>query len=122
MRQAKTICTYPGCMRICDGGRCTQHPRKSWAGSTKNRSGDPFYSSKAWKDLRAAKLLANPLCECDTCKASGAVVAADRVDHIKPRCDYPELELDYDNLRSMSEAHHNRHTARQQMEKRRNRR
>lgn len=119
MNRAKSICTYPGCRTICDGGRCSKHPRKEWTGTSKNRSGDPFYSSHRWKELRALKLMNSPLCECDACKASNAVTPADRVDHIKPRCDYPELELDYDNLRSMSESHHNRHTARTQASNRR---
>lgn len=109
--KAKTICAHAGCMTVCEGGRCERHKHQQHTGTTKNRSGDPFYSSHRWKELRAIKLLYCPLCECDACKASGEVVPADVVDHIKPRCDYPELELDYDNLRSMSARHHNRHTA-----------
>ena len=112
MNKAKSICTAAGCMTICEGGRCSKHKRMQWTGKSKNRSGDPFYSSQKWKELRAYKLLTDPLCQCDACKASGACLPADRVDHIKPRADHPELSLDYDNLRSMSESHHNRHTAR----------
>jgi 5-methylcytosine-specific restriction protein A len=104
------ICCRPGCRRLTRDRHCEAHAKQT--GSSRNRSGDPFYNSTAWLKLRAAKLAADPLCQCEDCVATGAVVPASVVDHIKPRCDYPELELDYDNLRSMSEAHHNRHTAR----------
>jgi 5-methylcytosine-specific restriction protein A len=109
---AKRICSHPGCLTICQGSRCERHKREQHTNTTKNRSGDPFYSSKAWRQMRGRKLRANPLCECDECKATGAIVAASRVDHIKPRTEAPELSLVWSNLRSMSEAHHNRHTAR----------
>ncbi len=112
MIHARTICTAAGCHTITRGGKCEKHKKQQYIGTSRNRSGDPFYSSKAWKELRLAKLSADPLCGCDDCIRTGAVVPADRVDHIKPRCDYPELSLDWDNLRSMSESHHNRHTAR----------
>lgn len=115
MNSAKKLCPVPGCCAITSGGRCAKHKHTH---KSKNRSGDPFYNSRPWKRLRAAKLLASPMCECDDCKVSGALVPASVVDHIKPRCDYPELELDYDNLRSMSERHHNRRTARDEMKKR----
>jgi 5-methylcytosine-specific restriction protein A len=106
------ICPHPGCRTLVRGGRCERHQKQQHEGTSKNRSGDPFYSSKAWKDLRLAFLREHPLCECDECKRAGAVVAADVVDHIKPRCDHPELSLEWTNLRSMAAAHHNRHTAR----------
>ena len=112
MKEPLRICTHPGCRKLTDGGRCDEHKLKRYTNTTKNRSGDPFYGSAAWKRLRKAFLTEHPLCECDDCKRTGDCVAADRVDHIKPRCDYPELQLDWDNLRAMSESHHNRHTAR----------
>lgn len=83
---------------------------------SKNRSGDPFYSSKSWLQLRALKLSINPLCE--HCRKQGRTVAASVVDHKQPRCDAPELELDLDNLQSLCESHHNAKTAREQNERR----
>lgn len=113
MKPAKTICSFPGCMRICDGGRCQQHKKQQHRSTSKNRSGDPFYSSKAWQSVRQAILLDRPLCECADCVRSGAVTPADVVDHIVPRREAPHLELEPSNLRPMSSRHHNRHTARQ---------
>ena len=110
--QAKRICCWPGCMKLTRDRHCPAHANQQHKGTSRNEPGDPFYNSSAWRKLRAAKLAADPLCECDDCKATGDLVPAGVVDHIKPRCDYPQLELDFDNLRSMSEAHHNRHTAR----------
>ena len=40
------------------------------------------------------------------------------VDHIKPRRDCPELELDIDNTQSLCERHHNEKTAREQAARR----
>lgn len=110
--QRKQLCS--GCYRkiVPAGEKCGDCQQRGHRGTSKNRSGDPFYSSQRWRDLRAAKLLADPLCQCDDCVRTGDVVAADVVDHIKPRCDYPHLELEPTNLRSMSARHHNRHTAR----------
>jgi 5-methylcytosine-specific restriction protein A len=110
----KTICPGAGCRKIVLlGTRCPEHARTEFAGTTKNRSGDPFYSSKRWRRLRAAKLMANPLCECEACKANGSVTPADTVDHIEPRCERPYLEWDWSNLQSMSTSHHNRKTFRE---------
>ena len=118
MNKAKTICNYPGCLTICVGGRCEKHKR-TWVNlKSKNRSGDPFYSSTPWRTLRLAFLREHPLCQCDDCLRTGASVAADVVDHIKPRCDRPDLQLTWENLRSMAAAHHNRRTARDRMNKR----
>ena len=108
---AKSLCPHPGCHAITSGGRCERHRKRQHVATTKNRSGDPFYSSQRWKRLRLAKLAADPLCQCDSCTAAGVVLPADRVDHIKPRSDYPELEWEWDNLQSMAESHHNRKTA-----------
>lgn len=35
------------------------------------------------------------------------------VDHIKPRCDFPELELEYENTQSLCEGCHNSKTAKE---------
>ena len=67
----------------------------------------------AWRRVRAAFLAEHPLCECASCRQPGAVVvAADVVDHIIPIAERPDLRLDWSNLRAMSAAHHNAHTAR----------
>lgn len=121
MKSARRLCTYSGCFRLApddlEPSKCEQHRRQGHAGTSKNRPGDPFYSTPDWRRLRAARLAENPLCQCDQFTSTDAVVAADTVDHIKPRCDYPELELEYSNTRSMSTRHHNSHTARTRMDR-----
>jgi 5-methylcytosine-specific restriction protein A len=115
--ETRSICPAPGCNRITSGGRCDQH--KSNRGTSKNRPGDPFYSSARWRKLRAAKLAADPLCECEECKAIGAITAADTVDHVKARIEYPELAFEWSNLASMHSDHHNRKTRREVAARRR---
>jgi 5-methylcytosine-specific restriction protein A len=115
----KKFCGTNGCMAIVEQGtKCPKH--RGGKGTSRNRPGDPFYASARWRALRQAKLLDSPLCECDDCKRTGAVVAADTVDHIQPRAERPDLELSYENLRSMSAAHHNRRTRRHLNRKRQN--
>ena len=114
MRSPSRICTAAGCFVIVrDGGsRCPRHVKTQHRGTSRNRPGDPFYSSPEWRSLRAYKLSIDPCCQCDDCIRTGDTVAADCVDHIKPRREFPELELEISNTRSMATAHHNRHTAR----------
>lgn len=64
-----------------------------------------FYHSKGWRYTREERLTIDPCCVM--CKAEGKTVLATHVDHIKPRHEYPELELDLDNTRSLCLAHHN---------------
>lgn len=85
--------------------------KQQYTHSTKNRSGDLFYSSAAWKAVRNLRRNENPLCQ--ECEKYGYTVPMHAVDHIKPRCDYPELELDYDNTQSLCERCHNRKTGRE---------
>lgn len=110
MRAPLTICPHAGCNKLTTGGRCPAHQKQQHKGSSKNRSGDPFYSSAAWKRVRDQRRRLNPLCQL--CEENGIVTPMWAVDHIKPRCDYPELELDIENTRSLCESCHNRHTAR----------
>ena len=54
---------------------------------------NPFYNTKEWKELRYRALMLNDgRCEC--CGAKDML----RVDHVKPRARYPELELKLSNL------------------------
>jgi 5-methylcytosine-specific restriction endonuclease McrA len=62
---------------------------------------DNFYKSKEWQKLRAQALrLAGPDgYTCSSCGKSVRGKGQSRVDHIKPRLQYPELALRLDNLR-----------------------
>jgi hypothetical protein len=57
-------------------------------------SGDEFYSSRAWLDLRY-RALRDMGRQCMLC---GATEGEMHVDHIKPRSKFPDLALDYSNL------------------------
>jgi 5-methylcytosine-specific restriction protein A len=102
---SKSLCVEPGCnVLVANGARCPKHKgRKS-----KNRSGDPFYSSRPWRSLRRERLRIEPLCR--QCKADGRVRAAEVVDHIEPRSRRPDLELEMDNTQSLCPSCHNRKT------------
>jgi 5-methylcytosine-specific restriction protein A len=103
------ICTYPGCRTLVrDAARCPAHAKVRTQPGQPQKQAAPFYSSSAWRKLRAAKLRADPLCQCEDCTRTGRVLAADTVDHRLERSEHPHLELDYDNLVSMSRSCHNR--------------
>ncbi len=73
---------------------------------------DNFYSNQPWRKLRFRKLIDSPLCEISNKK--GIIKEATMVDHIRPRRLFPELELDYNNLQSLS---HNEHQVKRAKEK-----
>lgn len=72
---------------------------KSWGYDT------DFYRTKRWRNTRQAKINANPLCE--ECERQGMLITATVVDHIQPRRQRQDLELDWDNLQSLCEKCHN---------------
>lgn len=69
-----------------------------------------IYNSREWRELRAAKLTANPLCEM--CLAEGIVTATRCIHHkipIESARNYEDmraLAFRYDNLQSLCFAHH----------------
>jgi 5-methylcytosine-specific restriction protein A len=107
--RAKSICAHAGCMRITCGGRCEQHRSQQHKSTSKNRSGDPFYHSKAWHSLRDWKRTVSPMCE--VCERNGYTVAMAHVDHVLPRATHPQLELDSENLMSLCYSCHSKKTA-----------
>lgn len=67
---------------------------------------DRFYYSKQWRAMRERALLRDSYC----CVVCGILVAGNneaRIDHIRPRKEYPELELDLSNLRTLCAYHDN---------------
>jgi 5-methylcytosine-specific restriction enzyme A len=117
----KTICTGPGCNRLVEAGevRCDKCKPKQHEGTSKNRPGDPFYSSAAWIRVRNQKRLDDPLCE--ECLKDGVCKPMSEVDHVLPRWEHPELALEPSNLQSLCKSHHSRktlHERREPMEQR----
>jgi 5-methylcytosine-specific restriction endonuclease McrA len=74
---------------------------------------DSFYTCNAWRKLREYKLSINTICEKNNCKN-----IATEVHHIKDRKDYPELELEIENLQSLCKPCHSGHTAKESNKKR----
>ena len=73
---------------------------------------DPFYTSAAWRAVREQALIRDHyICQKCQRKADMGLIfrpnAATMVHHLKPRSQYPELELDLDNLESLCDACHN---------------
>lgn len=73
-----------------------------------------FYNQWKWKKLSKAYRLANPLCECDSCRESEVVKPAEVCDHIKGLKYLLDNNLDPYNvneLQSMSKECHNKKSA-----------
>jgi 5-methylcytosine-specific restriction protein A len=71
-----------------------------------------LYNSARWRRLRARKLAADPLCECEHCFSEGLTTAANVVDHHIPHRGDEGLFYDWSNLRAMAKRCHDRKTAR----------
>lgn len=112
-------CAHVGCRELTRETRCGRHQKERGRGTRRNRPGDPFYSSRAWRRKRAAKLARDPLCE--ECLARGLTKGAEHVDHTLDRRDRPDLAFADENLRSLCESCHNRKTARTMARRRRER-
>jgi len=82
--------------------------QRPWDNKTNRKIGvvkkDNFYNNQPWRKLRFRKLTDSPLCEISLKK--GIIKLATMVDHTRPRRFYPELELCYYNLQSLSHEEH----------------
>jgi len=86
--------------------RKPSHPPPGQTSHKSGGGGDPLYSSRPWRALRAVKLQQTPLCE--RCMREGKTTLAKVVHHLKDRRSSPELELDIDNCESLCHSCHNR--------------
>lgn len=66
----------------------------------------------AWRRLRIEYLARFPFCQCDEHQGKDVRALAEVVDHRMPIATHPHLRLEWDNLRSMTKACHDAHTAR----------
>jgi len=120
----RPYCAYPLCNRQAEPGSsyCNIHNKNSVEFNSQGISPGiaphapdmrPSASSRGydrtWKKVRKIKLAINPLCE--ECLKAGIVKQAEEVHHIKPVADYPELRLAIDNLQSLCKTCHNKKTA-----------
>ncbi|WP_078428774.1 HNH endonuclease [Alkalihalobacterium alkalinitrilicum] len=68
---------------------------------------DQFYHSTPWRKIRILALERDQH-RCLPCWRKGVLTIANTVHHIKPRKEYPELELTLSNLESICPACHNK--------------
>lgn len=103
-------CATPGCRQLVRGvAHCPAHAKQ--ANKRTSGSTDPFYQSRAWKNLRTAFIAANPLCRA--CEEIGRTEPGYIVDHIVERADDASRELDWDNLQTLCLSCHSRKTRRE---------
>lgn len=74
------------------------------------RPNSKFYTSSAWRRVRAIKIQENPLCE--ECQRRGVLTPADVVDHITPINQGGE-PFDESNLQSLCHRCHNKKSGRE---------
>jgi 5-methylcytosine-specific restriction endonuclease McrA len=91
--------------KIPRGGRCGACGRTYDRGRPEHFA---FYTSAAWRLLRAQVLREVPWCQCPERCGRRSV----DVDHIVPRSERPDLELVRMNLRALSRKCHGRITRR----------
>jgi 5-methylcytosine-specific restriction protein A len=104
----KTLCAYPGCRQICNGGRCDVHRRPAREDRPKVR--DPFLDTQAWRQLSAAVAARDPLCA--GCKRKGLIVIGTQRDHVVPRKERPDLALVAENIENLCDRCHAKKTRR----------
>lgn len=106
-QKAGQACATVGCPNVANNGaRCLQCSKTH--NQTQER--DRFYDTARWRKLSKLKRQTDPLCE--PCLEAGRSTLAECVDHTLPREERPDLELDWDNLRSMCWPCHSEKTRR----------
>jgi len=85
------------------------HEKIDYSKGRSKLSRQGFYTTKSWILLRNAYRNKFPL--CFECLKEGVVTPMEVVDHIKPADKFPELKLEWDNLQSLCNYHHQRKTA-----------
>ena len=76
------------------------------------RDYDSIYSTRAWKQIRAAQMSLQPLCQA--CLIEGKVTQAAHVDHVFPWRKFGEQAFRRNIFSSLCHGHHSRKTALEQ--------
>ena len=105
----KRPCSWPGCGRLTDDGRCAGHKRQGRRDNDRRRgsSASRGYGSR-WQKAREAYLGRHPLCA--QCRALGRIVPATVVDHIVQHKGNHELFWDSGNWQVLCKPCHDRKT------------
>jgi 5-methylcytosine-specific restriction protein A len=102
----KKPCKYQGCPKLTDGLFCEDH-KQTENHRYNHYQRDPASGKRygrAWRQIRAAFLSANPLCEI--CKREGKLTPADTVHHKKKLADGGNNY--WGNLQSLCHSCHSR--------------
>lgn len=108
-------CKHSGCRLLTtQGAYCDEHAsqQKKLADSQRASSNERGYGYK-WQKVSKAFLAKHPICECDTCKASGVLLPSQVVDHIIPHRGDMNLFWDRNNWQAMNKVCHDRKTAKE---------
>lgn len=103
-QRPKSICPYPGCTDLTDGGRCPEHRKEQkaeWQARRKPGSWKPY--SGRWRRLRLMVLARDPICMI--CRREQSTDA----DHVVARSKGGDNSLD--NLQGLCHRCHSRKTA-----------
>lgn len=96
---------------LCDQHRAAAHRQHKQDVTVDYAERNRFYQRKVWKDLRAWRLLVEPLCR--ECRKAGRLVEASVVDHIIPfNSPIDARALDRDNTQSLCVSCHSAKTRR----------
>lgn len=111
--RALAVCTVDRCMCRVRQGRCSGCNKRAARGRRSNKSQG---RDARWYRESRRYLRAHPYCECDECLEMPDILRprADVVDHIDGLGPAGPRGYDWSNLRSMTRAHHSRHTGRTQ--------
>ena len=80
-KKPKRPCSHAGCANLTDGRYCPEHTKMETKRYDKYKR-DPEHNKRygrSWKKIRAAFLIANPL--CGICEQEGKLVPATTVHH-----------------------------------------
>ena len=111
-------CAKAGCFALTSEGYCPKHkPVK--ASRRESAQWHGWYNKPIWtEDLRPAQLMRQPFCR--TCQDRGIRTRATVVDHVIPFRGSWALFVDANNHQSLCKRCHDRKTAAEQAERRRN--
>ena len=104
-------CRHPGCGALVSGGYCDRHQPRRPERREAAKAWRWMYQTDTWKQLRAARLLAEPFCR--ECAGRGVRRYATDVDHIRDHKGDWALFTDPGNLESLCHSCHSRKTARE---------
>ena len=103
-------CGQPGCGVLVPTGtaRCPRHAGSATLGQRpyQRPASDGFYGTYTWKQFRASVLRKRG----NICAMCGCWTDAPHLDHIIPRAQRPDLELDESNVRVLCSSCHSRRT------------